>query len=142
MEALLPIIMQLVGGGAGGLGAGGLLKNVNLGPLGNIITGAVGGVGGTFIAGFIPGLSGLLGTTAETAGAPADAAATSTDGAGAATDAAGAATDAVGAVTDAAGAVAASGIDFGMLATQGVTGLAGGGILTIVVGLIKNAMAK
>ena len=114
MEALLPIIMQLVGGGAGGAGIGGLIKGANLGSMGNMITGAIGGVGGTFIAGMIPGLSGLLGK----------------------------ATDMAGAASDAAGATAASGLDLGALAGQGVTGLAGGGILTAVVGLAKNAMSK
>lgn len=46
----------------------------------------------------------------------------------------------VGATAGAAGA--AGGLDFGALAGQGVTGLAGGGILTAIVGLIKSSMAK
>ncbi len=114
MEALLPIIIQLIGGGAGGAGIGAALKNVNLGVMGNVITGAIGGVGGTFLAGMIPGLSGLLGSATQLAAT----------------------------ATDAAGAAATSGLDLGALAGQGVTGLAGGGILTAVVGLIKNAMAS
>lgn len=114
MEALLPIIMQLVGGGAGGAGVGNMLKSANLGSMGNLITGAIGGVGGTFIAGLIPGLSGLLGKVTEVAST----------------------------ASDAAGTTAASGLDIGALLGNGATGLVGGGILTGVVGLIKNAMAK
>jgi hypothetical protein len=114
MEALLPIIMQLVGGGAGGAGIGGLLKSANLGTMGNMITGALGGVGGTFIAGMIPGLSGLLGKATEMATT----------------------------ASNSAGTTVASGLDLGALAGQGVTGLVGGGILTGVVGLIKNSMGS
>ena len=114
MEAILPIIMQLVGGGVGGGAIGGMLKNANMGSMANLITGAVGGVGGTFIAGLIPGLSGLLGR----------------------------ATEVVSTASDAAGTTAASGLDLGALAGQGVTGLVGGGLLTGVAGLIKNAMSK
>lgn len=44
MEALLPIIIQLVSGAAGGNIAGGLLKNLSLGPTGNTVTGGIGGL--------------------------------------------------------------------------------------------------
>ncbi len=114
MEAFLPIIMQLVAGGAGGGGIGKLLKSADLGMIGNIITGAVGGVGGTFIAGLIPGLSGLLGSAADMAGS----------------------------VSEVAGATDMGGLDFGALAGQGATGLVGGGILTAVVGLVKNSISS
>lgn len=75
--------------------------------MGNLVTGLIGGVGGTFIAGLIPGLSGLLGKATEMAGT-ADA----------------------------------GGLDIGAIVGNGATGLVGGGILTGVVGLIKNVMAK
>ncbi|MCF6302798.1 MAG: hypothetical protein L3J13_06305 [Devosiaceae bacterium] len=114
MEALLPIIMQLVGGGAGGAAVSKLMSGGNMSAVLGMVTGAVGGVGGTFLAGMIPGLSGMLGK----------------------------ATDMAGAASDAAGATAASGLDFGALAGQGATGLVGGGILTGVVSLIKGVMNK
>lgn len=44
MEVLLPIIVQAVAGGAGGGILGQFLKSKNLGPVMNIIAGAVGGV--------------------------------------------------------------------------------------------------
>jgi uncharacterized membrane protein YeaQ/YmgE (transglycosylase-associated protein family) len=46
MEALLPIILQLVGGAVGGNVGGAAMKTSSLGTLGNTIAGAVGGVGG------------------------------------------------------------------------------------------------
>ncbi|MCF6343698.1 MAG: hypothetical protein L3J15_03330 [Devosiaceae bacterium] len=105
MEAILPLIMQLVGGGLGGGAVGKLVKGSNMGGGLNMITGAVGGLGGTAIAGMIPGLQGLIGKGAAMAG-------------------------------DASTAV--SGLDIGALAGQGVTGLVGGGLLTLVVGFVKN----
>lgn len=66
MDAILPIIVQIVAGVIGGNALGTVLKNINLGPLGNSIAGAVGGVGGTWLAGMIPGLATLV-----AAGAPA-----------------------------------------------------------------------
>ncbi len=105
MEALLPLIMQLVGGGAGGGIVGKLAKGVSMGNMGNMISGAVGGLGGTAIAGMIPGLDSLIGKGAAMAGD---------------------ATNAVG------------GLDIGALAGQGATGLVGGGLLTLVVGFVKN----
>ena len=113
MEAFLPIIMQLIAGGVGGGGIGKFIKSADLGNIGNIITGAIGGVGGTFIAGFIPGLSGLLGSAA----------------------------DMTASVSEVAGATDAGGLDFAVLAGQGVSGLVGGGILTVVVGLVKNSIS-
>ncbi len=105
MEAILPLIMQLVGGGAGGGIMGKLVKGANMGGMGNMISGAVGGLGGTAIAGMIPGLDGLIGKGAEMAGGASEA---------------------------------VSGIDIGALASQGATGLVGGGLLTLVVGIVKN----
>lgn len=39
-------------------------------------------------------------------------------------------------------AAAGGTVDIGSLLTQGVSGLVGGGVLTAIVGVIKNAMAK
>jgi len=109
MEVIVALIVQLIAGGAGGNIIGQIVKQVNLGPTGNTIAGAIGGVGGTWLASLIPGLSGLLG----------------------------------GAATAAAdGAAAAGGLDIGALAGQGVTGLVGGGLLTVIAGLVKQMTAK
>jgi hypothetical protein len=70
MEALLPIIVQLIAGGAGGNVIGQLAKSLNLGPAGNSIVGAIGGLAGTWLAGMVPGLDSLVGGAA-TAGATA-----------------------------------------------------------------------
>lgn len=43
MEALLPIIIQLISGAVGGNAAGALLKNLSLGTVGNSIAGILGG---------------------------------------------------------------------------------------------------
>lgn len=40
------------------------------------------------------------------------------------------------------GGAAAGGVDIGSLVGQGLGGLVGGGVLTAIVGAIKNAMAK
>lgn len=105
MEALLPIIIQLVAGGVGGNVLGRLAKNMDIGTMGNSITGAIGGLAGTWIAGMVPGLDGLIGAAAGAAGG-------------------------------------AGGLDIGAMLGQGVTGVAGGGILTAIVGLVKNKMMK
>lgn len=99
MEAILPIIIQLIAGAVGGNGLAAAAKNLSLGTTGNTIAGAVGGVGGTWLAGLIPGLAGLV-------------------------------------------AGSGTGIDAAALVGQGVSGLVGGGILTAVAALIKNAVAK
>jgi hypothetical protein len=44
MEKLIPLLIQLIAGGAGGNIAGGLLKNVNMGKLMNTVVGVIGGV--------------------------------------------------------------------------------------------------
>ena len=47
MENLLPLIIQLVSGAAGGNAAGSLMKNLSLGTVGNSIVGILGGgIGG------------------------------------------------------------------------------------------------
>ena len=90
----LGIILQLVGGAAGGYGTGRVAKNVSISPTVDAIVGLIGGFGGTWLAGLIPALVPLI----------------SGGGAG--------------------------------YAGQAVTGVIGGGILTAVVGLIKNATAS
>jgi len=101
---LVGILVQLVAGGVGGNGIAAILKQVNLGPVGNSIAGAIGGWAGTWLASQIPGLSGL--------------------------------------VSGAASAAAGGGLDLGALVGQGATGLVGGGLLTAIAGLIKNATMK
>lgn len=50
-------IIQLIAGAVGGNAAGGLLKNISLGPLGNTIARAAGGcIGGSILSGLIPAL--------------------------------------------------------------------------------------
>lgn len=70
MEVIVPILVQLIAGGIGGNVIGQVVKSLNLGPAGNSIVGAVGGVAGTWLAGMIPGLDGLVSgaATAGTAG--------------------------------------------------------------------------
>jgi hypothetical protein len=68
MEAVVSIIVQLIGGGIGGNGIAAIVKQLNLGPVGNTIAGAIGGWLGTWIAQQIPGLSGMLGNVAAAAG--------------------------------------------------------------------------
>ena len=54
---IVSFIIQLIAGAVGGNAAGGLLKNINLGPLGNTIAGAAGGgIGGSILSGLIPAL--------------------------------------------------------------------------------------
>lgn len=68
MEVLVPILVQLLAGGAGGNVIGQLAKNLSLGTAGNSIVGAVGGLAGTWLAGMIPGLDSLVGAAATGAG--------------------------------------------------------------------------
>ena len=54
---LAALIIQLISGAVGGNVAGGLLKNLSLGPVGNSIAGIVGGgVGGQLLTMLIPAL--------------------------------------------------------------------------------------
>jgi len=52
----LPLIIQLISGAVGGNIAGGLLKNYNLGALGNTIAGIVGVGGGQLLGMLAPAL--------------------------------------------------------------------------------------
>ncbi len=45
MDALLPLILQLIAGAVGGNIGGAALKNYSLGSTGNTIAGAIGGLG-------------------------------------------------------------------------------------------------
>lgn len=54
---IMALLIQLVCGAIGGNVAGGLLKQYNLGTVGNTIAGLVGGVGGAQLLGMlVPGL--------------------------------------------------------------------------------------
>ena len=67
MEALLPIIINLVSGAVGGNVAGGLLKNLSLGTVGNSLAGIVGGgIGGQLLS--MLGAGGLEGVVGALAG--------------------------------------------------------------------------
>lgn len=62
---IISFIIQLIAWAVGGNAAGGLLKNISLGPLGNTIAeGADGGIGGSILSGLIP----ALGSAASGAG--------------------------------------------------------------------------
>ena len=98
MGAILPLIIQLVAGAAGGNGLAKVMKNFDMGPMLNTAAGAVGGLGGG-------ALTGMLGL---------GAAATTGDAAG--------------------------GMDIGAIIAQVVGGGAGGGILVVLVGFVKNMM--
>jgi hypothetical protein len=61
--AVINLIIQLIAGALGGNAIGSGLKNVDLGPIGNSIAGAIGGAGGgTFLTSLIPLLAGTAGT--------------------------------------------------------------------------------
>jgi len=92
------LIIQLIAGAAGGNVVGSLLKQFDLGVLGNSIAGVIGGGVGAQVIGSLLG-----------------------GGAG-------------------AGAAAAGGLDIGSIIGQIVAGGAGGGILMVIVGLVKQFM--
>ena len=65
MGNILPIVIQLVSGGLGGLGAGKVLPKLSLGSLGDVVSGILGGVGGAQILGLLgigggAGIGGIL----------------------------------------------------------------------------------
>lgn len=68
MEVLVPILVQLIAGGAGGNVIGQLAKNLSLGTTGNSIAGAIGGLAATWLAGKIPGLDTLVGAASGAGG--------------------------------------------------------------------------
>jgi hypothetical protein len=61
MEALLPLIIQAVGGAVGGNVGGAVMKDSSLGSLGNTIAGAVGGVGVGSLIGPLIGMAAMPG---------------------------------------------------------------------------------
>lgn len=71
MEAIVPILVQLIAGGAGGNVLAQVVKSLNLGPAGNTIVGALGGIAGTWLASMVPGLDGLVGAAAAATGGTA-----------------------------------------------------------------------
>jgi hypothetical protein len=64
VEQLIPFIVQLIGGAAGGNVVGALLKNVNLSKLVATIAGIVGGIGGGQLASMTGLLEQILGASA------------------------------------------------------------------------------
>ncbi len=104
MEGIIGFIIEIVAGAIGGNAAGAGAKKYSLGPAGNSIAGAIGGlILGQVLAAIGIGEPGMA--TAE-------------------------------------GAPAAGGLDVGALVAQVVGGGVGGAALTVIVGAIKNMMAK
>jgi hypothetical protein len=68
MEQLIPLIVQLLGGAAGGNLVGALFKKANLSAILRTVVGVIGGVGGGQLAGLLPLLQQLLGDQAGTGG--------------------------------------------------------------------------
>lgn len=64
MEVIVPLLVQLIGGGAGGNVIAQVAKQLSLGTAGNSIVGAIGGLAATWLAGQIPGLGSLVGAAA------------------------------------------------------------------------------
>ena len=58
---LVPLIVQLVIGAIGGNAAGAVLKDQSLGTAGNTVAGAVGGLGGGWLAALIPAIAAASG---------------------------------------------------------------------------------
>ena len=63
MDVLVPVLVQLIAGIAGGNVLAQLVRRASLGGLGNSIFGAVGGLVGAYGASQVPGLDSLVGTT-------------------------------------------------------------------------------
>jgi len=93
---IINLIIQLIAGAIGGNAAGATMEKANLGPAGNTIAGALGGLGGgQLLSALIPALAGSAG-----------------------------------------------GVDLASLAGQLVGGGVSGAIVTVIVGMIMNAMNK
>jgi len=98
MSLLTDLAIQAIAGAVGGHAAGGLLKNIDLGPIAKTVSGAVGGgLGGQLLQAVIPAL---------------------------------------------AGTASSGGFDIATAAGQAVGGGVTGAIVTVIVGLIKNALLK
>ncbi len=71
MESLLPIIIQLISGAAGGNIVGKLAKNLSLGTVGNSLAGVVGGgIGGQILNSMLGGTMNAATTVGTVAAAP------------------------------------------------------------------------
>lgn len=66
MEQLLPLLVQLIGGAAGGNVVGALLKNANLTAILRTVLGIIGGVAGGQLASMLGLLQSMLGPQAGT----------------------------------------------------------------------------
>src|SRR5262245_57866140 len=61
-QTLINLIIQIIAGAVGGNAAGSTMKNVDLGPLGNSLAGAIGGAGGgSLLTALLPMLQGAAG---------------------------------------------------------------------------------
>jgi hypothetical protein len=69
MEALLPIITQLIAGAAGGNAAGAVLKQQAVSVIVRTIVGAIGGLGGGFLIQMIGGEAAAAGLVTQAIGA-------------------------------------------------------------------------
>ena len=65
MEALMPIITQLIAGAVGGNVAGAALKQQAVSAIVRTIVGAIGGIGGGFLLQMLGGEAGLSGLVAN-----------------------------------------------------------------------------
>jgi hypothetical protein len=99
---IVGLIIQLIAGAAGGNIVGSLLKQFDLGVVGNSIAGVIGGGVGAQLIGALLGVG-------ATAGADA---------------------------------AAAGGLNIGAIIEQIAAGGVGGGILMVIVGVVKRAMGK
>jgi uncharacterized membrane protein YeaQ/YmgE (transglycosylase-associated protein family) len=62
---MIPLIIQLISGAVGGNIAGAILKNLNLGPIGNSIAGIVGGGIGGHLLNMVISSAGASGATSS-----------------------------------------------------------------------------
>lgn len=65
MEALLPIVTQLIAGAIGGNAAGAALKQQAVSVIVRTVVGAIGGVGGGLLLQLVGGEAGLTGLVAD-----------------------------------------------------------------------------
>lgn len=63
MEVVVPMLFQLIAGGAGGNVVGQVARSLNLGTGWNTIIGAAGGIAGTLLVVMTPGISSLVDAT-------------------------------------------------------------------------------
>lgn len=112
MEEYLPLIIQLVSGGLGGITAGKLFDKASLGTAGNAISGILGGGLGGYLIGML-GLGAGASNGVDT-------------------------TEAVNAAAD----VTAGGMDLSTILGSVAGGGVGGGIVMAIVGTLKNILSK